>query len=321
MILTVTASPFLLSTHDLSSAMEIGGVNLMEQASTVAGGFGTGVASILYRGGMDTMALFPVPEISHFLRLVNVSGLPHEIIPVAGPIPMHLTMRGSDGVETEFKDSPMPLDISQLAMLRDLVVRKAEDASWVLLGGELPAIAPAAWYVDVVRALTLYHPDVKVAISATASPLRAVVRQLAATQPHLLILTVSDLEVSVKAEEGSIAQAWGRSEHLPLINAATSLITRGISEVLITLGRSESVLVTGDEAFHASFDGQPGRQGVSWRESLVAGFLSAADQGRGPEYQLAYGVAYANAAGSEWDDFIPTPDRVLAGSVTTRTLA
>lgn len=292
----------------------------MEQASTVAGGFGTGVASILYRGGMDTMAVFPVPEISHFLRLVNVSGLPHEIIPVAGPIPMHLTMRGADSVDTEFKDSPMPLDISQLAMLRDLVVRKAEDASWVLLGGELPAIAPAAWYVDVVRALTLYHPGVKVAISATGSPLRAVVRQLAATQPHLLILTVADLEASAKVDEGSIATSWNEGDCAPLIAAARVLIAKGISEVLISLSRAESVLVTADEAFHSMYDGQGGRQGVNWRESLVAGFLSAADQGRSTEHQLSYGVAYANAAGSSWDDFIPTPDRVLAGSVRTSTL-
>ncbi len=321
MILTVTASPYLLSTNDLDSDIKIGAVNTMNQASTVAGGFGTGVANTLFLGGMETLTIFPVPEISHYLRLVKMSGLPHEIIPVAGPIPMHLTMRDTDGTETEFKDSPMPLDVSQLAMLRDLVVRKAEDADWVLLGGELPAIAPAAWYVDVVRSLTLYHPEVKVAISATGAPLRAVIRQLAASQPHMLVLTGEDLEISCGFEPGKLREAWHAGDNRKVVDAARTLIDKGISELLVTITRGEALLITGDEAYVSAFTGTPGKQGVTWRESFVAGFLYAAKQERTPEDQLAYAMAYANAAGSEWDNFIPTPDRVLPGEVhTTRYL-
>ena len=317
MILTVTASPYLLITNDLGETITIDTVNTMHEASTVAGGFGTGVANTLFLGGMEALSIFPVPEISHYLRRVKVSGLPHEIIPVAGPIPMHLTMRDPEGNETEFKDSPMPLDASQLAMLRDLVVRQAENASWFLLGGELPAIAPAAWYVDVVRSLSLYHPEVKIAISATGAPLRAVVRQLAASQPHLLVLTGADLEVSCDIEPGSLREAWHSGDSQKLVSAARTLITKGISELLVTITRSEALLVTGEDAYISRFTGTPGKQGVTWRESFVAGFLAAAERGRTPEEQLTYALAYANAEGSEWDDFIPTPDLVLTDQVKT----
>ncbi|BAC18635.1 kinase, PfkB family [Corynebacterium efficiens YS-314] len=316
MILTVTASPYLLSTNDLSGPIEIGGVNAMSQAATVAGGFGAGVANTLFLGGMETLSIFPAPEISHYLRLVKMSGLPYEIIPVAGPIPMHLTMRDQEGAETEFKNSPMPLDVSQLAMLRDLVVRKAEDADWVLLGGELPSIAPAAWFVDVVRSLTLYHPQVRVAISTTGAPLRAVIRQLAASQPHLLVLTGEDLEISCGKEPGELKAAWSAGDITTVVDVARGLIDRGISELLITVNRGEAIHITGDDVYVASFTGTPGKQGVSWRESFVAGFLSAAKQERSPEEQLSYAVAYANATGSEWDNFIPTPDRVSPREVT-----
>lgn len=317
MILTVTASPYLLITNDLDATIDIDEVNTMREASTVAGGFGTGVANTLFLAGMETLSIFPVPEISHYLRRVKMSGLPHEIIPVAGPIPMHLTMRDPEGNETEFKDSPMPLDASQLAMLRDLVVRQAEGAGWVLLGGELPSIAPAAWYVDVVRSLTLYHPEVKVAISATGAPLRAVVRQLAASQPHLLVLTGADLEVSSGVESGTLRKAWNAGDSQKLVDAARTLIAKGISELLVTITRSEALLITGADAYISTFTGTPGKQGVAWRESFVAGFLAAAKRNLSPEEQLTYAMAYANAEGSEWDHFIPTPDRVATDKVTT----
>lgn len=317
MILTVTASPYLLSSNDVDSNIDIGAVNAMKQASTVAGGFGAGVATTLFLGGMETLSIFPAPEISHYLRLVKMSGLPHEIIPVAGPIPMHLSIRDQDGNDTEFKDSPMPLDVSQLAMLRDLVVRKAEDTAWVLLGGELPSIAPAAWFVDVVRSLALYHPGVKVAISTTGAPLRAVIRQLAASQPHLLVLTGEDLEISCEREPGELREAWRAGNSREVVDAARTLIDRGISELLVTITRGESLLITGREAYISKYTGTPGKQGISWRESFVAGFLSAAKLGRTAEEQLTTAMAYANAAGSEWDNFIPTPDRVFPDRVQT----
>lgn len=315
MILTVTASPFLLSTHELQAPVQLGASNSMVQGSTVAGGFGTGVANTLFYGGMETLAVFPVPEISHYLRLVNVTGLPHEFIPVAGPIPMHLTMRDEQGTETVFRDAPMPLDVSQLAMLRDLIVRKAEEASWVFLGGELPEIAPATWYVDVVRALRLYHPDVRVAISTSGAPLRAVVRQLAATQPDVLIISGEDLEISTGTPAGELRAAWQQGDLAPLSAAARTLITKGISQILVTVNRNDSILLTEGETHVGRFRGDSGKQGVDWRESLVAGYLTAAVQDRSSADCLSYAVAYGNAAGSEWDNLIPTPDRVMVGSV------
>ncbi|MFP7364668.1 1-phosphofructokinase family hexose kinase [Corynebacterium callunae] len=321
MILTVTVSPYLLSTNEVNGEINIGEANPITQVSTVAGGFGTGVAATLFYGGIETFTVFPAPEISHYLRLVTLAGLPHEIIPVPGPIPMHLTMRDTAGNETRFKHSPMPLDISQLAILRDLVVRRAEDATWVLLGGNLPAIAPAAWYVDVVRSLRLYHPDVKVAIAATGNALRAVVRQLAATAPDTLIVPAEELEQSLGHAPGSLRDPWANGDQQPLLEAAKSLVTKGIKQVIVTNKRKEALLVAEDEALLATYSEASGKQGINWRESFTAGFLSSNLEVNDSAVNLARAVAYANAQGSEWDNFIPTPDRLLPEFVEVRALS
>ncbi|ANE04210.1 1-phosphofructokinase family hexose kinase [Corynebacterium crudilactis] len=321
MILTVTASPYLLSTNELDGHIEIGEANKIRQVSTVAGGFGTGVAATLFYGGNETFAVFPAPEISHYLRLVTLAGLPHEIIPVAGPIPMHLTMRDVEGNETKFKDSPMPLDVSQLAILRDLVVRRAEEASWVLLGGNLPSVAPAAWFVDVVRSLRLYHPDVKVAIAATGAALRAVIRQLAATSPDLLIVAAEEIEKATELEPKTLRNPWADGDLSPTVAAARALINSGVTEVVVTNKRTESLYVSASDALLASYASAPGKQGVNWRESFSAGFLAASNDGKTATECLINGVAYANAEGSEWDNYIPTPDRLQAQHVVITPLA
>lgn len=155
------------------------------------------------------------------------------------------------------------------------------------------------------------------AISTTGAPLRAVVRQLAASQPHLLVLTGEDLEISCGKEPGELRTAWGNGDIATVVDVARGLINKGISELLVMVNRGEAIHITGDEVYVSTFTGTPGKQGVSWRESFVAGFLSAAKQERTPEERLSYAMAYANAPGSEWDNFIPTPDRVSPGEVAT----
>ncbi|ALC06120.1 hypothetical protein CDES_08640 [Corynebacterium deserti GIMN1.010] len=321
MILAVTVSPYLLSTSELDGDIEIGEANKIRLVTTVAGGFGTGVAATLFYGGHESFAVFPAPEISHYLRLVTIAGLPHDFIPVAGPIPMHLTMRDGNGNETKFKDSPMPLDVSQLAILRDLVVRRAEDASWVLLGGNLPSVAPAAWFVDVVRSLRLYHPDVKVAIATTGPALRAVIRQLAATAPDALIVAADELEKATGLESRALRRPWSDGDYSPAIDAAKALIDRGISEVLVTNKRNESLYVSAGESLLGVYTAPSGKQGVNWRESFTAGFLIASKENKDAIESLTHAVAYANAEGSEWENYIPTPDRIKAENVSVTRLS
>ena len=221
---------------------------------------------------------------------------------------MHLTIRDAEGNETKFKDSPMPLDVSQLAILRDLVVRRAEDATWVILGGNLPSIAPAAWFVDVVRSLRLYHPDVKVAIAATGAALRAIIRQLAATAPDALIVASEELEKATGLENRALRDPWRSGDLSPTIASAQALIGSGVKEVLVTNRRTEAVYVSESQTLQANFEGVSGKQGVNWRESFTAGFLASSKEGHSAKDSLIHAVAYANTEGSEWDNYIPTPD-------------
>lgn len=303
MILTLTPVPSLDRTATTTEALAPEKVYDLRDVSTVPGGVGVNVTHTLYRAGRDTMAIFPAPEISHYMRLMAVTGTPHRFVAVPGPIQMHYTLTDPAGAVTVLKDPPMPLDTTQLAMLRDLTVAQAEHASWVLLGGPLPDVATAAWYVDVIRALTLYHPTTRIAVATEGAALQALVRQLSVTHPDVLVVTHTDL-----------ATITGRNlQELhddALLAAAAELVASGVPEVLVTAGRSRAILVNESEAWSAASDSPAGRQGIHWRESFLAGYLMAAADDNPAAQRLSCALAYAQAQGSEWDNFLPTPDLV-----------
>ncbi|GAA4786996.1 1-phosphofructokinase family hexose kinase [Corynebacterium canis] len=303
MILTLTPVPSLDRTATTGEQLGPDMVCQLGDISTVPGGVGVNVTHTLYRAGRDTLAVFPAPEISHYMRLMAVTGTPHQFVAVPGPIQMHFTLTDPAGATTVLKDPPMPLDPTQLAMLRDLAVTLAETASWVLLAGPLPNIATAAWYVEVIRALTLYHPKVRIAVATEGDALHALVRQLAVTHPHVLVVTQADL-----------ASVTGRNlqevDDAALLAAADELVASGVPEVLVACSRSHAVLVNESEAWSATTPAPGGRQGIHWRESLLAGYLMAAEDDAPPAQRLASALAYAHAQGSQWDNFLPTPDLV-----------
>ncbi|WJZ02889.1 PfkB family carbohydrate kinase [Corynebacterium freiburgense] len=308
MILTLTPVPSLDRTANSSHELGPNQVCNLSDIATVPGGVGVNVAHTLYRAGNDVLAVFPAPEISHYMRLMAVTGTPHQIIPVPGPIQMHFTLTDPIGGTTILKDPPMPLDPSQLALLRDLTVTLAEKAQWVLLGGPLPDSATAAWYVEVIRALALYHPTVKVVVSTEGAAIQALVRQLAVAHPHTFALSLSDLEDLTST---SLAEA----NDATILATVDELFSSDVPEILIQCSRNYALLVNRDGAWNCRIDGQPGHQSIHYKESFLAGYLLAAAKNVTAEARISTALAYSHAQGSEWDNFIPTPNLLRLESV------
>ncbi|MDO4686173.1 MAG: PfkB family carbohydrate kinase [Corynebacterium sp.] len=308
MILTLTPVPSLDRTAASPEMLAPNTVCNLRDITTVPGGLGVNVAHTLYRAGRDALAVFPAPEISHYMRLMTVTGTPHRIIPVPGPIQMHFTLINPNGEATVLRDPPMPLDPTQLAMLRDLTVTLAENANWVLLAGPLPDIANSAWYVDVIRALKLYHPNVRIVVATESAALLALVRQLAVAAPHVLVLTVDDLEQFTETTLDNASEQ-------EIVAAGQELIDLGVPELLVPCSRNHAILMNNDGAWAAEIQGAAGHQSIHWHESFLAGYLVAAEHDANPETRISSALAYSHAQGSEWDDFLPTPNLVQRDSV------
>lgn len=310
MILTVTPTPVLERSGTIGAPLTGGTVLRLEQVDTFPSGSGVTVSRLAYLAGHRTRALFPAPEISQYLRMLALLGLPHDYVPVAGPIQTRFLVTDSTGQSTQFLDPAMPLDAAQLAQLRDLAVTEAEDATWVVLGGQLPDVAPNGWYVEVIRALSLYHPETRVAVATSGGPLRALLRQLSTITPYLLTLTAGDIaELIPDADASAIGTALRSGDTSAVEPAVRPLLEAGVSEVLVSCPPDTAVVFSGDGGVVARSTSPSGSGPERFRDVLLAGYLLDDTPG-GREERLSAALGFVIADGSLPDGRLPTPDLV-----------
>ncbi|MBV7281066.1 1-phosphofructokinase family hexose kinase [Corynebacterium sp. TAE3-ERU30] len=311
MILCVTPTPVLQRAARISSPIAPGEVNHFNDVGITAGGTGTNVAYALYLAGQSALALFPAPQISHYMRLITEMGLAHDYIEVPGPIPMHSAVIESDLTTTEFRDPPMPLDSHQLAMLRDKTVAAAEHHQSVLLTGPLPIVATHGWYSDVLRSLCLYHPNKKVSIASTGPALQAVLRQVGTIAPHSVMCHLEDIATWARSDVEELRShilAEPESSASELARTCQPLLDAGIHTLLIGIDRRHSLLLTESMSALGRYTGTPGYMSIPWRDSLVAGFQLGVCEDAPCAEQLRLAVAFGAAEGDSLHSFMPTKD-------------
>lgn len=292
MIITVATTPELFRTSTLSEPVSWSEVNELADISVVSAGGGTNVATALYCAGADTKVLVPAPEVSQFIRVLALQGLPYDIVDVPGPVPVRYLIDAPDGRQLQFVDPPMDLKPAELAMLRDLAIAQAEHAQWIVLAGTLPNVANAGWYVDVMRALRLYHPGVRVAVCTSGSAFGAVLRQVFTTKPDVIVVDATEFPSEQDCEL-----------------AVSTLIDAGVPHILVCHQRTSFQLHSEGTTLSASFRDESGKQWLPWVDSALAGLLLV-DPETDPQEALISALAWANAEIGDKVRSVPTPDVV-----------
>lgn len=292
MIVAVTPSPSLDRTATCASSFDSSGVRHLSNITIAPGGGGMNVAHVLYLAGNETEAVVPAPSISHYMRVAQTLGIPTFPVEVPGPVPLHFHIAFKDGQQVEYCDPAMPLDTAQLAMLREQIVAHAEHAEWVVLAGELPEAANTAWFVDVMRAIHLYHPTTKIAISTAGSALKAVLRQVYTIRPDLVVIDSSHVDADTTPDE-----------------VVSTLLDAELTHILFCHNDSHFTLHSKRRSWQARYTGEPRTSRLPWIDSALAGLLLG-DLDDDPERALVLALAYANGSGHCENDFVPTPDTV-----------
>lgn len=298
MILSVSTTPELFRTSTLAAPISWSETNQLDNIAVVPAGGGTNVATALFCAGKDTKVLLPAPEVSHYVRALSLNGVPYELIDVPGPIPVRYLIDSPDSRQLQFVDPPMALKTSELAMLRDLCISQAENADWVVLSGVLPDVAHAAWYVDVMRALRLYHPGVRIAVSTSGDALGAVLRQVFTTKPDLLVMSAAEFD-----DEASFA------------TAVRTLQDAEVPQILVCHDRQHFDYHSAGSTVSGSYEAAAGKQWLPWIDFALTGLLLSENEAE-PGNALISALAWANAEIGDPLRAVPTPDALRPDLVT-----
>ncbi|PRQ10561.1 1-phosphofructokinase [Corynebacterium sp. 13CS0277] len=321
MILTLTPNPSTDQTLVLGEPLRRGAVQRLQSTIGTAGGKGINVSHACALAGLDTLALFPASGNDPFLKLVTEDSIPYQAVFFDGRVRTNITITEPDGTTSKLNGPGPELDHATIAKLEGLLVGAATAADWVVMAGSLPPGVPTDWYAQLVSELRSHLPHVKIAVDTSDAPLVALAASLDhGPGPDLMkpngielgqIAGVDGEELEARALEGDFA---------PVVAAAASLVDRGVTEVLVTLGAAGAVLVNAQGAWHA----QPQRievvSTVGAGDSSLAGYVMARRGGADETKALQSAMAYGSTAASLPGTTIPAPDDIHPEDVTVTRL-
>ncbi len=303
MIVTLTANPSHDRTVNLAGRLERGAVQRAESVISQAGGKGVNISRACVAAHIPSIAVLPAAKDDPFVLELLAAGIDCRPVHHEGDLRVNITITEPDGTTTKL-NSPGPQATPHLLdELTAALVRRATDASWIVLAGSLPPGAPPKWYAELVA--DLRAAGARVAVDTSDAPLQALVDALPSSAPHLMKPNGEEL-ASFTGHDGDALEA----DPIAAARAATDLVARGVESVLVTLGPHGAVLVDADGAWHASPPPTTVVSTVGAGDSSLFGFLLGDVTGRDPAHRLALAVAYGSAAAGLPGTTIPHPEQV-----------
>jgi 1-phosphofructokinase len=303
-VVTLTANPSLDRTLELPGPLSEGGVVRLLGAVTEPGGKGVNVARALAAAGADVVPVLPAAPHDPLVVALAERGLPLVTVPVDAPVRTNYTLTSPDGTTTKLNEPGVPLTADTRAALAQALRLHASGARWVVLSGSLPPGTPSDWYADLVAALR--DTGARIAVDTSEEPLRALLDAGPASAPDLLKPNAEEL-----ASLAGVAEADVLADRQVMLAAVATLHTRGVAEVLLTLGAEGALLST---AAGGLWSAQPPRiavrSTVGAGDSSLAGYLLADLADAPPAERLRTAVAYGAASASLPGSAVPTPAQV-----------
>ncbi|MFT3970920.1 MAG: 1-phosphofructokinase [Micropruina sp.] len=313
MIITLTANPSLDRTASLDAPLARGQVQRVGGVTVEPGGKGVNVARAIHYAGQSVRAVLPAQDEDPILAALRQIGVEYRTVSVAEGVRMNLTLTEPDGTTTKLNEPGPRLSEEQIEELAALVVSEAADAQWVVLSGSLPPGVPADFYATLVRRLRPL--GVKVAVDTSDDPLQALVDNFPDAAPDLLKPNSDELAQLTGADAEQLEAAAKAGDPSAAVAASRSLVERGVTAVMGTLGASGAVLVTADGAWHASPPPIVPRSTVGAGDSSVAGYVLADCGGEAAPGRLRTAVAYGSAAASMAGSALPRPEHLNTADV------
>ena len=294
MLVTLTPNPSIDRTLGVE-VLARGEVHRATSQQVDPGGKGVNVARATVAQGGAAVAVVPVGGAAgtQLVALATDEDVECVAVEVRDAIRSNVAVVEPDGTTTKLNEAGPRLSADELDALVTTAVGVARErgATWIAGCGSLPGDAPADLYARLVAAA--HDAGLRVAVDTSGAPLDAVLD----AGPDL-----------VKPNEHELGDAVGREVRTvdEVVEAAREVCARGVATVLVSMGGDGAVVVTADRVLTATSARVEVASTVGAGDSLLAGFLGAAD--RGLDAALADGVASGTAAVQLPGTRMPTSD-------------
>lgn len=294
MIYTLTLNPSI-DYHMDPLSLNYGKTNRSRSERYTYGGKGINVSVVLYRLGVDTVALGPVGGYTgeEIRRLLAAEGIRTDFTPLSCGI-SRINVKLSGHPETEINaDGPVITPEERDAMIRQLTAVAPGDT--VVLSGSVPGSIGTGFYAKIMRSLNAQ--GVRVVLDASGGELVRGLDQ----NPFLVKPNLAEAEAYIghplKTEQEQIY-------------AMTVMQSRGAKNVILSRGAAGALFLSEDGRIYRA-DGFRGHvvNTVGAGDSMLAGFLAACDGGDPGE---AFLMAMCAGSAAAFSDGLPDREGIMA---------
>jgi len=263
-VVTVTLNPAIDRTVTIRD-FRPGTVNRVEAVRTWAGGKGINVAAGLADAGLRVAATGFIGDENRglFEELFQRKGIHDACVRLHGSTRVGIKIFDPEKAQTTDINFPgLPADPAAVESLGKRLNQVA--APWYVIAGSLPPGVPPAVYADLIRVLKGRGGEVVLDTSGEA------LRAALAAGPSVIKPNVHELEDLVGAPLASTAA---------LIEAARTLLTGGVTLVVVSRGEQGAAFVTTHEVVHARPPSIAVESTVGAGDAMVAGIVTAKIRG------------------------------------------
>lgn len=282
LIITLTANP-AIDLNFTADRLAFDDRAYILARSEAAGGRGIKASSVLHALGVSTLAIAACGGASgeRFEAFLRSYGFPVELVRIRRDIRTNYSITDRQGLTVKLDERGPTLEPDEIDLLREAVLRKLPEASWLLICGSLPAGVPCDFYrqlVDKAREI-----GVKTLLDADRGPLQeGLEARPTVVAPNLM------------EAESLLNRALVTRSHF--YDAATRIQAMGAESVILSLG-SRGVVATHDKALLEVIP--PAVDAVcpiGAGDALNAAFVWAIQRGKDFAEAVRWGVAAGTAS-------------------------
>jgi 1-phosphofructokinase len=292
-ITTVTLNPAIDQTVSIPDFAP-GKVNRVVRSQSDPGGKGVNVAAFLSDYGLPVIVTGFLGEENRYIfeRMFLEKGIDDRFVRIAGSTRVGIKI--VDDLQQQTTDINFPGQaptVQDVDTLFDIIQTLSGECGWFVLSGSIPAGMPASIYRELVE--RIQATGKQVALDTSGEGLQLAL----SAAPDLVKPNIDELE-----------QLVGRQ--LPtrqaVVQAARSLIARGIKTVVVSMGSEGAIFVNAREVVLALPPQVTVKSTVGAGDAMVAGTLAALAQGKSLAECSRLATAFAVMAISQIGSGLPS---------------
>lgn len=298
MIITLTINPSVDRTLTVDRLVFEDRAYILSRSDS-AGGRGINASRVLHSYGAKTLAIVTSGGANgdRFTKLLGKWGFPVKVVPIQNEIRTNFTIVDRQGLAIKLNEVGPPVSADELLRVENVVERRLEPASWLMLCGSIPPSVSADFYTKLIRKAR--DRKVKTLLDTDGDAL------LHGVEAGPTVVTPNQPEAERLLNRALITRAH-------FIEAATRIKAMGAETVLLSLGSRGVVAVNENQLLEAIPPRVDAVSPIGAGDALAAAYVWAATKKKDfadcVRWAVAAGTASAKLPGMQFPDLDQTKE-------------